>query len=70
MQLELWQNRSMDNPLTRRSWMAGAMWAASQSGGSAAETLRLPHPVRLALIGVEGHTSEILDTSKSYPMWS
>jgi predicted dehydrogenase len=42
--------------MTRRTWMTGAMLAAA-----APQPLRLPHKVRLAILGLEGHTSEILD---------
>ena len=41
--------------MTRREWVAGAALAAN----AAQEPVRLPHKVRLALIGIEGHTGEI-----------
>jgi len=47
--------------------MAGALLAAPQSGASAVEPVRLPHKVRLALIGLEGHTGEILGHLKDLP---
>jgi predicted dehydrogenase len=43
--------------ITRREWIGGATLAAQAAGG---EIVRLPHKVRLAIIGLEGHTSEIL----------
>jgi len=45
----------MHKSLTRRAWLAGASVAAR-----AADSLRLPGKVRLALIGLEGHTGEVL----------
>jgi len=45
--------------LTRRSLLAAAPLAA-QAVRAAAEPLRLPQKVRLALIGVEGHTGEVI----------
>ena len=47
--------------LTRRTWMAGAMLAA------APVPLRLPHKVRVAILGIEGHASEIFDVLPSLP---
>jgi len=52
--------------LTRRSWLAGVALAA-QAAGAATEPLRLPQKVRLALIGVEGHTGEVLNRLKQAP---
>lgn len=56
----------MYKSITRRNWMAGAM-LAPQAAASAAEPLRLPQKVRLALIGMEGHTGEILGNLKDLP---
>ena len=42
--------------MTRRTLLAGLPLAAQ----AAAQPLRLPQKVRLALIGVEGHTGEVL----------
>ena len=53
---QLWQNLSM-RELSRRSWMAGVALA---SQAASREVVRLPKKVRLAIIGLEGHTSEIL----------
>ncbi len=47
--------------------MAGALLAAPQAATHAAEPLRLPKKVRLALIGMEGHTGEILGRLKQLP---
>src|ERR1041384_7185983 len=44
--------------ISRRAWMAGVA-LASQS--KAQELVRLPRKVRIAIIGLEGHTGEILD---------
>ncbi len=51
--------------MTRRSLLA-AIPAAAQAL-HAAEPLRLPQKVRIGLIGVEGHTSEILNHLKDLP---
>ena len=48
--------------MTRRTWMAGAMLAAA-----APAPLRLPRKVRLAILGIEGHSSEILDRMPLLP---
>lgn len=50
--------------LSRRSWMAGAALAAQ---AAPREIVRLPKKVRLAIIGLEGHTSEILDPMNQLP---
>src|SRR5260370_40560955 len=50
--------------LSRRSWMAGV---ALGSQAAAQEIVRLPKKVRLAIIGLEGHTSEILDPLDQLP---
>lgn len=44
--------------LTRRSWLAGG--AVALAAGQRPEPPRLPRKVRLALIGLDGHTGEIL----------
>src|SRR4051812_20100989 len=51
--------------ISRRSWMAGLPLA--QQALRAAEALHLPRKVRIALIGVEGHTGEILNRLKEAP---
>jgi predicted dehydrogenase len=51
-------------PLSRRSLLSGALAA---SAAPAAETLRLPQKVRLAMIGLEGHTGEVLNQLKNLP---
>ena len=50
--------------LSRRAWMAGAALA---SQAKAQETVRLPRKVRLAIIGLEGHTGEVLDPMDRLP---
>jgi predicted dehydrogenase len=53
---------------TRREWLAGAAatrLAAGQVGGG--EPLRLPRKIRIGLIGLEGHYSEILDPLRRLP---
>src|SRR5436190_81951 len=50
--------------LSRRAWMAGAALA---SQARAQEIVRLPRKVRLAIIGLEGHTGEILDPMDRLP---
>jgi predicted dehydrogenase len=52
----LWQNRSMGK-ITRRAWIGGAALASQASGR---QITRLPRALRLAIIGLEGHISEIL----------
>ncbi|MFN7994076.1 MAG: Gfo/Idh/MocA family oxidoreductase [Bryobacteraceae bacterium] len=42
--------------MTRRKWLTGTLMATAR-----AAPLRLPRKVRVALIGLEGHMSEILD---------
>jgi predicted dehydrogenase len=51
--------------MTRRSWLAGIPVAAQTL--RAAEVLRLPRKVRIALIGVEGHTGEVLNHLREAP---
>ena len=51
--------------ISRRTWMAGLPLA--QQVARAAESIKLPRKVRIALIGVEGHTGEILNNLKSAP---
>ena len=52
--------------LTRRRWLAGVPLAA-QAARAATDTVRLPQKVRLALIGAEGHTGEVLNRLKQAP---
>ena len=49
--------------MTRRTWVAGSLLAAP----AVSEPLRLPHKVRLALIGMQGHVGEILTPLKDLP---
>jgi predicted dehydrogenase len=51
-------------PLSRRTLLSGAAAAAASA---ADEMLRLPKKVRLGLIGVEGHTSEVTRPMRSLP---
>lgn len=50
--------------MTRRAWIGGAALAAQAAGEP---ILRLPQKVRLAIIGLEGHISEILDPMNRVP---
>src|SRR5689334_142670 len=50
--------------LSRRSVMAGVALA---SQAAAHDILRLPKKVRLAIVGLEGHTSEMLDPMNQWP---
>ena len=50
--------------ITRRAWIGGAALAAQAAGG---EIVRLPRKVRLAIIGLEGHISEILGPLNRLP---
>ena len=50
--------------ITRRAWIGGAALAAQAAGG---EIVRLPQKVRLAIIGLEGHISEILGPLNRLP---
>jgi hypothetical protein len=45
-------------PLSRRALFSGA--AASAAAAAAVPVLRLPKKVRIGMIGLDGHTSEIL----------
>jgi predicted dehydrogenase len=47
----------MSTHLSRRAWLAGA---AMQAAAQNREPVRLPKKIRIALIGLEGHTGEIL----------
>ena len=51
----------MPPAITRRSWIAGAAAAASPA------PLRLPRKIRLAFIGLAGHTGEVLNPLKNLP---
>ncbi len=51
--------------MSRRGWLAGAVWAAA--AGADKEPVRLGRPVRLGLIGFEGHAGEILDPLPRLP---
>jgi predicted dehydrogenase len=59
----------MPNPtiLSRRSWLAGAPIAAQLAARAAQPTVHLPHKVRIALIGVQGHITEITSHLKEAP---
>ena len=67
----------MQMRISRRSLVAAAAAAprvasAAQAGGGArareaAEPFRLPRPIRLAMIGLEGHTSEVLGPLRALP---
>ena len=48
--------------MTRRTWITGAMLAAATPA-----PLRLPHKVRLAILGLEGHAYEMLDRLPMLP---
>src|SRR5580658_9363633 len=61
--LGLCKNRSM-RTLSRRAWVTGAALAPQVA---ARQIVRLPKKVRLALIGLEGHISEILDPMDRLP---
>lgn len=61
--LWLCKNRSM-RTLSRRAWVTGAALAPQIAVG---QMVRLPKKVRLALIGLEGHTGEILDPMDRLP---
>jgi predicted dehydrogenase len=50
--------------LTRRAWIEGVALAAQAASEPA---VRLPQRVRLAIIGLEGHTSEILEPMNYLP---
>jgi len=50
---------------SRRSWLASA--ASAAFGQQLGKTVRLPRKVRLALIGLEGHTGEILEPLPRLP---
>lgn len=54
----------MSSRFTRRSWLAGT---AALPAAEAFQPLRLPRKVRLALIGLDGHTGEILGPLKDLP---
>lgn len=57
--------RTSSSRLSRRSWLASAASAAlAQEPG---RTVRLPRKVRLALVGLEGHTGEILQPLARLP---
>ncbi|MCC6857988.1 MAG: Gfo/Idh/MocA family oxidoreductase [Bryobacterales bacterium] len=49
--------------LSRRSWIAGAAGQASV----VPETLRLPRRIRLAMVGLDGHTGEVLGPLRRLP---
>ena len=49
--------------LTRRSWLAGA----AASAMAAPEPLRLPRKIRIAILGFDGHTAEILSPLPQLP---
>ena len=49
---------------SRRGWLAAA---AAIAAGSRAATVRLPKPVRLGLIGYDGHVDEILRPLPDFP---
>lgn len=56
--------------ITRRSWLnaAAATSARPQSAVPSSEPLlRLPHKIRMALLGVEGHVSEVLSPLDRLP---
>jgi predicted dehydrogenase len=55
----------MQNPVTRRAWLVGA--AAARAAAQSAAPLRLPRKLRIGLIGLEGHTGEILRPLRSHP---
>ena len=59
----LCENRNM-RKLSRRAWVTGAALAPQIA---ARQIVRLPKKVRLALIGLEGHISEILDPMDRLP---
>jgi predicted dehydrogenase len=59
----------MPNPtiLSRRSWLAGVPIAAQQAMRAAQPTVHLPHKIRIAVIGVEGHIGEVTSHLKDAP---
>ncbi len=50
--------------MTRREWIGGAALAAQAAGEP---VVRLPHKVRLAILGLEGHIEDILGSLASVP---
>jgi predicted dehydrogenase len=55
----------LSSSLTRRSWLAGG--AGTLVAGQRPAAVRLPRKVRLALIGLDGHTGEILRPLSQLP---
>ena len=53
--------------LSRRSWLAGASIAAEQIARAALAPVHLPHKVRIAIIGAQGHMGEITSHLKEAP---
>src|SRR5690242_14268039 len=53
--------------ISRRSWLAGTPMAAQVAARAAQPVVHLPQKVRLGLIGVEGHISEITGHLKETP---
>jgi predicted dehydrogenase len=53
--------------LSRRSWLAAAPFAAQRAARAALPPVRLPHKVRIGLIGAEGHIGEITSHLKEAP---
>src|SRR5262245_39931064 len=53
--------------LSRRSWLAGASLAAQQAARAAVAPVHLPHKVRIAVIGAQGHMGEVTNHLKEAP---
>jgi predicted dehydrogenase len=53
--------------LSRRSWLAGAPIAAQQAMRAAQPSVHLPHKIRIAVIGAEGHIGEVTSHLKEAP---
>jgi predicted dehydrogenase len=54
-------------PLSRRAWLTAAPFAAQQAARAALPPVKLPHKVRIGVIGVEGHIGEITSHLKEAP---
>ena len=51
--------------MTRRTWMTGA--AATALAAAPSETVRLPRKIKVAVLGFDGHTAEILTPLPQLP---
>ncbi len=61
--------RTLEQKLSRRGWLAGSLAAVLSPTSAAAQPqpIRLPRKVRLGLIGLDGHTGELIQPLPQLP---